>query len=172
VAFTILKDLLIQPPSRGIVSFNGGEEFFFEGLTISYPNGWRAESEVIMDNIAFFVNLDKPDPESSDQVTITWFRNTENSLEEMVESAIGAYRARFKRTEFTSLYTSTFKGVKCVATDFMAIYSLGSYDEQFYGNITSFVMNENTVIIAKLSDSKGKLSDENFRLMEESFVVR
>jgi hypothetical protein len=165
VAFTIFKEILIQPSNGGIVSFNEGKEFYFEGLTISYPNDWRVESEIVMEDIVFFVNCDKPNPASSDQVSITWLRNTENSTEEMVERVIGEYKAIFNQTEFTSLYTSTFKGLKCISTDF-------TFDEQLYGNITSFIMNENTVIIVKLSDSKGKLSDENFRLIEESSVVR
>lgn len=142
----------------------------YNGLTFSYYDDWKIEQNVIQDNLAFQVNSEKTGT-SSDFISIVWLRSTDlGTTSEMVENTIlemkeemSKYNARINSGD---IYSIDFKGVKASAVD----YNLTLFNEKTYGICFSFIMNGNTVIITKQSDSKEKL-DKEFKIIENSFNI-
>jgi hypothetical protein len=165
VSFVVIKNVIFEGENISTNRFNK------EGLTFSYPNDWQTEFEEVAANTMFFVSCENP--KSSDMVTMIWTHPDIASPEELIENIIEEFNIQFKRAEFSSLYNSSFgRQVRCLTMDFSAIYSSFSFpDEEVYGKITAFVMNEYVVLITKQSDTKNKLSAKPFQLIEESFNV-
>ncbi len=142
----------------------------YNGLTFSYYDDWKIEQNVIQDNLAFQVNSEKTGT-SSDFISIVWLRSTDlGTTSEMVENTIlemkeemSKYNARINSGD---IYSIDFKGVKASVVD----YNLTLFNEKTYGICFSFIMNGNTVIITKQSDSKEKL-DKEFKIIENSFNI-
>ena len=62
---------------------------------------------------------------------------------------------------------TSFKGLNSQSLDF-TVTLMG---ETFYGRMTSFNSNGNTILMLKQSDSKTKL-ETDFKIMEESFEIK
>jgi hypothetical protein len=162
----VFKNIILE--GEGGLSTN---RFNNEGLIFSYPNEWKTEFEVLVANTMFFASCENPN--SSDIVSIIWTHSSITSPEELIENIIEEYKTQLKKTEFSSLYNSSFgRQFGCLTIDFSAIHSsFSSPDEEVYGKITAFVMNEYTVLIVKQSDTKDKLLGRPFQLIEESFNI-
>ena len=72
----------------------------------------------------------------------------------------------YYNVEFSAITPSEFNNISSETVDYVG-ESLG---EKFQGHITSFNINEKTVLMLKHSDSKTKL-DNDFRVMEESLKI-
>lgn len=65
-----------------------------------------------------------------------------------------------------NINNTSFKGLNSLSVDF-TVTLMG---ETFYGRMTSFNSNGNTILMLKQSDSKTKL-ETNFKIMEDSFEI-
>lgn len=142
----------------------------FEGLTFSYPENWKVEKEVLQYNFGFQVNCEKPGL-SSDIISIVWLRGTDlGTTSEMVENSILGIEEEMSNynaiVNSGNMYSIYFKGVRASVVD----YNLILFGEKTYGRSFSFIMNGNTVLIAKQSDSIEKL-DTEFKTIENSFNI-
>ncbi len=142
----------------------------FKGLTFSYPENWKIEKKVLQDNIAFQVNCEKP-VISSDIITIVWLRGTDfGTTSEMVKNSLSSVQEGLSKyntiINTSNLYSINFKELITSVVD----YNLMLLDEKIYGRCFSFLMNGNTVVITKQSDSKEKL-DTEFQTIENSLYI-
>ncbi|MDR2206912.1 MAG: hypothetical protein LBE36_12245 [Flavobacteriaceae bacterium] len=153
----------------GTTSESGKNYLNYNGLSFSYPDGWEIEKEVLEEDLGFSVTCEKKGLEYSEIFSVTWFKTTDTTPEEILESMLeGMKQSSYgKKIEVGSLYDSNFKGLDAVSKD----YNLTLFGETSYGRLTSFVMNGNTTIISKSSDSKSKL-DTEFQMIEESFKLK
>ncbi|TCN68884.1 hypothetical protein [Acetobacteroides hydrogenigenes] len=143
----------------------------FNGVSFSYLNGWKVETKVLQENLGFQVSCEKTGL-SSDMISIVWLRGTNfSTIREMAENTIegineemSAYNAKANKG---NLYYCTFIGKDAVALD----YTMTLFGEIIYGKIISFIMNGNTVVVTKQSDTKDKLNT-NFKLIEKSFNLK
>jgi len=146
-------------------------ELDFNGLTFSYPDNWKIEKEVLQENLGFQVNCEKKGL-SSNIISIVWLRGTNfGSTTEMAENGfsgiceeMSAYNVKINAGE---IYKCLFKGCDAVCLD----YNFTLFGEKVYGKLSAFIMNDNTVVITKQSDTKDKLNTE-FQVMEESFNLK
>lgn len=142
----------------------------FKGLTFSYPENWKIEQEVLQDNLAFQVSCEKTGG-ASDIITVVWLcGNNFGTTAEMVENTIAGIQEEMlkynAKINSSNLYSTTFKEESASVAD----YNLTLFDEKTYGRCFSFVMNGNTVVITKQSNSKEKL-DTEFQTIENSFNI-
>lgn len=150
-------------------SFASINNLDFNGLTFSYPDNWKIETEVLQEDLGFQVNCEKKGLNSSEVLAITWLRLNYMTPKEMIESTIESMKEEptHKNAKVGSLFDTSFKGLDATSVDFSIIL----FGESFYGRMTSFIMNENIVLMLKQSDTKDKLNTE-FQLMEESFNLK
>ena len=71
-----------------------------------------------------------------------------------------------KNSVMGNINNTSFKGLSSQSVDF-TVTLMG---ETFYGRMTSFNSNGNTILMLKQSDSKIKL-ETDFKIMEESFEI-
>lgn len=147
------------------------EKLSYNGLSFSYPDGWEVETEVIQEDLSFQVNCERKG-NSSDIFSVVWLRGTHfGTTAEMVENTIkgingeiSVYKAEVNAGE---RYKGTFKGCITDCTD----YNFSLLGVKTYGRLISFIMNDNTIIITKQSDTKEKL-DTVFQVIEDSFDLQ
>lgn len=139
----------------------------YNGVSFSYPDNWSLEKEVLQDELAFQINCEKKGYNSSEILAITWLK-MELSPNEMILNTIEGMKEEptHKNAVVGNINNTSFKGVNSQSVDF-TVTLMG---ETFYGRMTSFNSNGNTILMLKQSDSKTKL-DTDFKIMEESFEI-
>jgi hypothetical protein len=139
----------------------------FNGVTFSYPENWKIEKETIENELAFQINCEKKGFDSSDMLAITWLK-MELAPNDLILSTIEGVKEQptHKNAKMSSISNSSFKGLNSRTVEF----TLTLMGETFYGRMTSFNLNGNTILMLKQSDSKEKL-DSEFKIMEDSFEI-
>lgn len=140
----------------------------YNGVSFSYPDNWSLEKEVLQDELAFQINCEKKGYNSSETLSITWLK-MELSPNEMILNTIEAMKEEptHKNAVVGDVNNTSFKGLNSQSFDF-TVTLMG---ETFYGRMTSFNSNGNTILMLKQSDSKTKL-ETDFKIMEESFEIK
>ena len=150
------------------------KELTFNGLTLSYPDNWSVEKKVIIGG--YQVSLEKNGLNNSEYIGIIFLKGgiSDNlSLDKWLQNTIMDMKSEyflenykshsFNLLQFTSIYNSTFKDIECRSVDYTGTY----FGESYCGKITVFIMNGNSVMIIKQSDTKEKLETE-FMPIEKS----
>lgn len=140
----------------------------YNGVSFSYPDNWSLEKEVLQDELAFQINCEKKGYNSSEILAITWLK-MELSPNEMILNTIEGMKEEptHKNAVVGDVNNTSFKGLNSQSLDF-TVTLMG---ETFYGRMTSFNSNGNTILMIKQSDSKTKL-ETDFKIMEESFEIK
>ena len=140
----------------------------YNGVSFSYPDNWSLEKEVLQDELAFQINCEKKGYNSSEILAITWLK-MELSPNEMILNTIEGMKEEptHKNAVVGDVNNTSFKGLNSQSLDF-TVTLMG---ETFYGRMTSFNSNGNTILMLKQSDSKTKL-ETDFKIMEESFEIK
>lgn len=140
----------------------------YNGVSFSYPDNWSLEKEVLQDELAFQINCKKKGYNSSEILSITWLK-MELSPNEMILNTIEGMKEEptHKNAVVGDVNNTSFKGLNSQSLDF-TVTLMG---ETFYGRMTSFNSNGNTILMLKQSDSKTKL-ETDFKIMEESFEIK
>lgn len=139
----------------------------YNGVSFSYPDNWSLEKEVLHDELAFRINCEKKGYNSSEIFAINWVK-MELSPNEMILNTIEVLKEEpaYKNSVMGNINNTSFKGLSSQSVD----YTVTLMGETFYGRMTSFNSNGNTIIMLKHSDSKTKL-ETDFKIMEESFEI-
>lgn len=139
----------------------------YNGVSFSYPDNWSLE-KVVQDELAFQINCEKKGYNSSEILAITWLK-MELSPNEMILNTIEGMKEEptHKNAVVGDVNNTSFKGLNSQSLDF-TVTLMG---ETFYGRMTSFNSNGNTILMLKQSDSKTKL-ETDFKIMEESFEIK
>jgi len=139
----------------------------YNGVSFSYPENWTLEKEVLQDELAFQINCEKKGYNSSEILAITWLK-MELSPNEMILNTIEGMKEEptHKNAVVGNINNTSFKGINSQSVDF-TVTLMG---ETFYGRMTSFNSNGNTILMLKQSDSKTKL-ETDFKIIEESFKI-
>jgi len=139
----------------------------YNGVSFSYPDNWSLEKEVLQDELAFQINCEKKGHNSSEILAITWLK-MELSPNEMILNTIEGMKEEptHRNAVVGNINNTSFKGLNSQSVDF-TVTLMG---ETFYGRMTSFNSNGNTILMLKQSDSKTKL-ETNFKIMEDSFEI-
>lgn len=140
----------------------------YNGVSFSYPDNWSLEKEVLQDELAFQINCEKKGYNSSEILAITWLK-MELSPNEWILNTIEGMKEEptHKNAVVGDVNNTSFKGLNSQSLDF-TVTLMG---ETFYGRMTSFNSNGNTILMLKQSDSKTKL-ETDFKIMEESFEIK
>lgn len=140
----------------------------YNGVSFSYPDNWSLEKEVLQDELAFQINCEKKGYNSSEILSITWLK-MELSPNEMILNTIEGMKEEptHKNAVVGDVNNTSFKGLNSQSLDFTVTWM----GERFYGRMTSFNSNGNTILMLKQSDSKTKL-ETDFKIMEESFEIK
>lgn len=149
------------------IEHNECASFNYEGLSFFYPSQWSIEKKVLQDN-GFQVICDNKELNSSEAISIGWVQAV-RSPKEMIEATIEAIKKKlfYNNTKIGRLYDFDFKGNNGIAVDFRGLY----LEDSICGRIEAFVMNGNTVMIMKQSNSMRKL-DSEFKIIENSFNIK
>lgn len=153
------KDAINETHELMTVSYNG--------ISFKYPNNWDIQKNNLEEGLMYQIYCQERGDNTVNFFSIIlmgyemspdyWISGT---IDEMKNNKV------YYNVEFSAITPSEFNNISSKTVDYVG-ESLG---EKFQGHITSFNINEKTVLMLKHSDSKTKL-DNDFRVMEESLKI-
>jgi len=141
--------------------------FSYQGISFEYPDNWQVEKEELQQDLAYQINCEKKDINSSEIISITWL-NMEMEPREMIQNMIEGMKEEptHKNSNVKPISTIVYKGYNAVKADF----DLVLFGEKFYGRIISFNSNDKSILILKQTDNIDKL-DSEFKEVENSLKI-
>jgi len=137
------------------------KDISFEGISFSYPSGWKTDTENYSENAYYIEAKDR------NNILMVFFSpNSPSEPEDMVESYIEKIKKEKFEVSAGVISSGKFGKYDCYYADHLMV-ALG---QRIYGKVYALDIEGKTILIVKQSDTEKRLG-RNFKTIEESFHV-
>lgn len=145
--------------------------FSEDGVSFNYPSDWEITEEENLNDIGYYLALEKKGYDSSGMVILLWFigeDDLQESLNIYKESLQEQLVLKLGGIKFTEHYDNQFSGINTIATD----YSFSTLGVKHQGSLQAFIKNNKTfTVVMQQAIAEKSENSPGFTMFEQSFKV-
>lgn len=150
-------------PSKINNNNEGGERFYYEGISFILPNDWKVEKKEMQKDAVYSIHSEK-NVDAFNSLDIFLYK-MELAPFEQIETMINTLKNQpiYKTIRTTNISNITYHGIEGSSLSF----NFTLFEDEIYGEIISFNKNEKTIIIIKQTEELEDLIND-FNIIENS----